>query len=132
MPEDKLFGTLRVWLGSQRVEVADPSRLLVDCLADPLLGGGGRHVIDVVRAYWRSEHADPELLLRHAMQFGVGSVFKRLGFLTERFGSAPDFWLDACRAQITHGISDLDPAGPKRGPIVSRWNLRVNLPVADE
>lgn len=87
--------------------------------------------MDVVRAYWQSSHADPEALIDYAVRYERGSVFKRVGYLAERFGSVPDDWLERCRAHITQGVSELDPAGPKRGPVVTRWNLRINLPITE-
>jgi predicted transcriptional regulator of viral defense system len=126
--KDRIFGTKTVWLKSQRVEVADPHRMLVDIIDDPSLGGGGRQTLDIVAAYWKSKHADPARVLDYAVRFGRGVVFKRLGFTAERLGVANRAWLDACRSHISAGISRLDPAGPNRGPIVTRWRLRANLP----
>jgi len=93
------------------------------------MGGGGRHMVDVVRAYWRSEERDAEPLLEYAIRYGRGTVFKRMGYLAERFASVPDAWLVRCQEHVTKGVSELDPAGPKRGKIVSHWNLRVNVPI---
>jgi len=129
IPEGKLFGSRKVWVGSHAVSIADPSRMLIEILDAPEMGGGGRHTVDVVSAYWRSEHANADSLLDYAIRYGRGTVFKRMGYLAERFGSAPDTWLSKCEEHVTQGVSELDPAGPKRGTIVSRWNLRVNLPV---
>jgi predicted transcriptional regulator of viral defense system len=84
-----------------------------------------------VRAYWRRPDRDPEALLDLAARLGRGSVFKRMGFTTERFGDPGDTWLNRCRAGLSAGIALLDPAGPNRGPILSRWHLRVNVPVSD-
>ncbi len=129
IPDDKLFGARKHWVGSHSVSIADPSRMLVDILDAPEMGGGGRHTVDVVHAYWRSEYADADTLLDYAIRYGRGTVFKRMGYLAERFGSVSDAWLSRCGARVTKGVSELDPAGPKRGTIVSRWNLRVNLPI---
>ena len=128
--EDRFFGAHPVWVGSTSIQVADPSRTLIDIADLPKLGGGGRHMVDVVRAYWRSEHRDPQLLLDYAKRYGRGTVFKRLGFLAETFQAAVDEpWLQAFRASITQGITNLDPDAPPKGRIISRWNLRVNLPL---
>jgi predicted transcriptional regulator of viral defense system len=128
---DRIFGTTKLWLGSQAVEIADPHRLVIDILDSPELGGGGRHTLDIVREYWRSSQRDPERLLAYAKRYARGSVFKRLGFSAERFGSVDDAWLEECRRHLTAGISRLDPGGSETGRIVSRWNLRVNVPLPD-
>ena len=46
--EDKIFGSSFVWRDQTRVNVSDPSRTVVDLLSDPPLGGGIRHVADVL------------------------------------------------------------------------------------
>ena len=94
-------------------------------------GGGGRHTVDVIREYWRSSHASPERLLDYARRFGRGTVFKRLGFLSETFAPVSVDWLDECRDGISAGVSLLDPAGSRKGRIVTRWNLRINLPLGE-
>ncbi len=126
-----MFGTKRVWRGSQTIEVADPHRLMIDILDVPQLGGGGRHAFDVVRAYWKSKHANPGKLLEYAERYGRGTVFKRLGFIAERFGNVSDSWIEACQQGVTTGISKLDPSGSSRGIITTRWNLRINIPVEE-
>jgi predicted transcriptional regulator of viral defense system len=127
--ENAIFGTTTIWSSSTRVEIADPHRLVIDILAAPQLGGGARHTLDVVQAYFRSKHADPEKLLDYAKRFGKGVVFKRLGFAAETFGSVPPEWFERCRAGMSAGVSSLDPDGPKRGKIVTRWRLRINVPL---
>jgi predicted transcriptional regulator of viral defense system len=125
-----LFGTTRVRSsGSTRVLIADPHRLVIDVLAAPSLGGGGRHTLDIVRAYFRSKHCDLTKLLEYAERYGKGMVFKRLGFAAEKFANATPEWLARCSASMTTSITLLDPDGPKRGPIVTRWRLRVNQPL---
>jgi predicted transcriptional regulator of viral defense system len=130
--EHRFFGAEAVWFGSASVQVADASRTLIDIADLPKLGGGGRHMLDVVRAYWRSEHRDPQRLLDYAKRYGRGAVFKRLGFLAETFQAPVDKqWLEACRSFVPQGITNLDPDAPPKGRIVSRWNLRVNLPLGE-
>ena len=125
------FGTVRVWSGTVPVEMADMNRTLIDILDAPAMGGGGRQMIDIVRAYWTKPTADPEALLGMAKRLGHGALFKRLGFTTEQFGKPDERWLTACRDHLTAGVSLLDPGGPVRGPIITRWRLRINIPIMD-
>lgn len=127
---DDFFGLKTIWFGSNKVEVADPSRLIIDILDKPDFGGGGRHTIDVVRAYWNSELHNSEQILEYAIRYGKGTVMKRLGFLSEEF-KAPvsKSWLKKCKAHLSTGISNLDPNSPAKGKISSKWNLRINLPL---
>lgn len=129
LPPKRAFGTVGIWLGSARVQVADAHRTIIDILDDPAFGGGGRHVLDIVKNYWTGSLCDPETLLSYAVRFGRGTVFKRLGFTADHYGDPSDEWLQACRRGRSHGISLLDPASPSAGRIATRWGVRVNLPM---
>jgi predicted transcriptional regulator of viral defense system len=131
LPEGKIFGTRKIWSGAIGIQVADPHRTVVDILESPPLGGGGRQTLDIVKAYWNGEHVDADRLLEYALRIGSGALLKRLGFTAERFNSPSEQWIRRCREQITKGITRLDPSGPCRGKIVSRWNLRINIPMPE-
>lgn len=126
---ERIFGTTRVWFGSHSVEVADRHRLIIDILDAPDFGGGGRHTMDVVDAYWQGEHHNAEKLLEYALRYGRGAVLKRLGFSAERSGTAPAEWLDRVKANLTKGLVQLDPKSGSGGRINSRWQVRVNIPL---
>jgi len=128
---DAIFGTTKLWSGTVAVELADVHRTVVDILDAPEMGGGGRQMIDIVRAYWAKPAADSQILLNLSLRLGHGALFKRLGFTTERFGTADEGWSKVCREHLSAGVSLLDPQGPSRGPIVTRWRLRINMPIID-
>lgn len=130
VPEDAIFGTTTIWSGTIAIQMATIHRTVIDVLDAPEMGGGGRQTLETVQAFWERDEADPQELLRLAARLGRGTVFKRLGFTAERFGHVSDEWLKACRQHLSAGVSLLDPASPDRGPIVSRWRLRVNVPLA--
>lgn len=132
IPAGAIFGTTRVWAGTVAVQMATVHRTLIDVLDAPEMGGGGRQTADIVRSYWRRTDAEPITLLDLAARLGRGSVFKRLGFTAELFGRPGDAWLSRCREHLSAGIALLDPGGPQRGPIVSRWRLRINVPLDGE
>lgn len=132
VPEDAIFATTRVWSGTTAVEMATVHRTVIDVLDAPEMGGGGRQALDIVRAYWQHPEADPEALMELALRLGRGSVFKRLGFTTERFADPDEGWLTRSRDQLSAGIALLDPSGPDRGQIVTRWRLRINVPLEEE
>jgi predicted transcriptional regulator of viral defense system len=66
-----------------------------------------------------------------ALRLERGTLFKRLGFTGERFGSLDAAWVKTCRQNLSTGVSLLDPAGPDRGRILSRWRLRINVPIEE-
>ena len=130
--EDRIFGIRSVWRGRTRVSVSDPSRTVADLLSDPSLGGGIRHVADVLKTYFESEHLDEDLLARYVDRLGNRTAFKRLGYLAETLDLASPDLLQCCRDGISSGTSLLDPSLPARGPYLRRWNLRVNATVSLE
>lgn len=129
LPEKRFFGQRDHWAGSHKVSLADPTRTVVDILDAPDFGGGGRHVVDVVLAYWRSEHADPDTLLDYTRRYERGTLAKRVGFLAEHAGIVSKEWLDECHGLISKGVSSLDPTGSKSGTVDRRWNLHINVPL---
>jgi len=131
IPESKLFGTKKVWRNNKAVLVADPHRTVIDICNSPEYGGGGRHSLDIAHAYWRSKNVDPDTLLQYALRLNRGVVFKRLGFTAELWGSVQEDWIKKCMKHISSGISKLDPSGADKGRILTRWKLRINLPLEE-
>ena len=122
----KTFGTKPVWRDQTRVYVSDPSRTIVDVLDDPTLGGGIRHIADVVHTYFRGEHRDDTLLEDYVRRVGNRTSFKRLGYLLETLDVHAPSLLEVCETSVSSGIGLLDPSLPDEGPVVWRWRLREN------
>lgn len=132
MREACLFGTRTEWRGRSAVPVSDPSRTVADLLSAPSLGGGIRHVGDVLESYFDSEYLDESLLLGYVGRLGNRTAFKRLAYLAETFDFGSSSLLEHCRDSMSAGISLLDPSLPARGPQLRRWNLQVNALVSPE
>jgi predicted transcriptional regulator of viral defense system len=124
IPEKAMFGLKPVWRKEVKVLVSDPARTIVDMLSDPQLGGGIRSVVDIFKNYLKSENKNTNFLIEYASRLGNGAVFKRLGFLLERFGPDEGQAIEACRSKLTKGNSKLDPklAGEI---LITRWKLWV-------
>ena len=102
---------------------------MVDLLDDPALGGGIRHVAEVITTYFTGDLRDDALLLDYCEWLGNRSVYKRLGYLIEVLGlTAPDI-VTACLERESSGFSLLAPRRPAGGPLLRRWNLRLNAQV---
>ena len=112
--------------------ISDPSRTLIDTLDAPELGGGIRHVAEVLDSYFGSEYLDESLLLEYAERLGNRTVFKRLGYLLEVLDIEAPGLVQECRDRISSGMSLLDPKLPRRGHSMRRWNLRLNATVLPE
>lgn len=128
-PTTALFGTRRVWREGLGVDVSDPERTIVDCLDDPSLGGGVRHLAEAIVQWHLAPNRNPQRLIDYGDRLGNRTVFKRLGFLLEALGLDEAELDGACRSRISAGVSLLDPDRASAGRITTRWNLRVNAAV---
>jgi predicted transcriptional regulator of viral defense system len=123
----KIFGTEVVWRDRTRVPVSGPARTIIDILDDPKIGGGIRHIADILRAYLSHERRNDSLLMEYAHKAGNRTIFKRLGYLLEITTVADKELINTCRKEISSGISLLDPGAPQKGRFMRRWNLRINV-----
>lgn len=127
----KVFGLTSVWRGQIKIRVSNPSRTIVDLMDDPTVGGGIRHVAEVLLEYFSGEHRDDHALREYVTRLGNRTIQKRLGYLLETLHiHAPDI-VSFCRKNISSGYSKLDPSVKVRGPIVRRWNLEVNVKITE-
>ncbi len=117
-----MFGLNAIWRGRAKVNVSDPTRTVLDLLDTPALGGGIRTVVDILKAYFRSQYRNPKLLVRYAEQLGNKAVFKRLGFLATELAPDETELIAECRSRLSAGNARLDPALPA-GRLVTAWRL---------
>ncbi len=118
------FGFKPVWRGEVKVNVSDPTRTILDLLADPGLGGGGRSVEDMLINYLKSDKKDLNLLLEYAERLGIGAVYKRLGFLLERYAPEEQEVIRKCRERLSAGNAKLDSNLPSNR-LITKWRLWV-------
>lgn len=124
--ESALFGTRRVWRDGTAVEASDKERTLLDCLDDPLLGGGLRHTTEALIAYAESGGVAWRRLIEYGDRLDNRTAFKRLGYIGETLKLGGDELIEACLERLSAGVGRLDPSLPAVGPITTRWGLRVN------
>ncbi|MCY4521329.1 MAG: hypothetical protein OXC13_11195 [Caldilineaceae bacterium] len=105
---------------------------MADIVSDPSLGGGIRHVTDILETYFEGEYLNEDLLASYVERLGNRTAFKRLGYLAEMIDVGSPAFLQRCRDGMSSGISLLDPGLPARGRYLRRWNLRVNANVSLE
>jgi len=122
-----MFGIKPVWKGQVKVSVSDPTRTIIDMLNDPQLGGGIRSTMDIFINYLKSEKANMDLVLEYAKQLGVGAVYKRLGFLLERFAPDKKTAINICQLSLTAGNTKIDPKSRQSGTdrLITRWRLWI-------
>ena len=109
---DNFIGLKTVWRGGTRVQISDPARTLVDMLGDPALAGGIRHLVDMLGSLLRDQPKEVAKLGTYATKLGIGSVFKRLGFLLQRDHPDQVALIELCRQNLSAGYAKLDPAMP--------------------
>jgi predicted transcriptional regulator of viral defense system len=75
-------------------------------------------------------HADISVtkLLEYAKRLDVGSVYRRLGYLLERFGIATGTELQTLRNSLTATYDPLDPLLPREGSHLAKGRLQLNIP----
>ena len=129
---ENIFGIDTVQNGVGPLRISDPTRTLVDVLDEPALGGGIRHVGVVAETYFRSDHADEDLLVEYIERLGNRTVFKRLGHLAEVFSVGTPDLLTHCKERMSVGMNLLDPSLPASGLRARRWNLQLNGHVAPD
>jgi predicted transcriptional regulator of viral defense system len=122
--ERAIFGTQAVWRGQEKIAVSDPSRTILDLMTDPRLGGGIRPTVKIFSNYLKSEKKNIDLLVEYAKRLGNGAVFKRLGFLLERYAPDQESSIRTCRDNLTKGTAKLDPSQNAKA-LITRWRLWV-------
>lgn len=121
------WGIRSVWRDATRIGMADPTRVIVDVLHDPSIGGGIRHCAEMLTTYLAEHEREP--LLDYADRLGNAAVFKRLGHLCERLELADDRFLVECEQRLSAGVALLDPSLPERGERDTRSRVRINARV---
>ena len=124
VPAAQFIGLKAVWRGGTRVQVSDPARTLIAMLVDPALGGGIRHMAEMLATLLRDQPREATKLVGYASKLGIGSVYKRLGFLLQRDHPDQAGLIEACRASLSAGYAKLDPALPA-DRLVTAWRVWV-------
>lgn len=122
-------GVVTVWRGAERVDVSSAERTLIDCLNAPELCGGSRHLAQILREYGDSDKKDLKRLLAVARTSASGAAWKRLGYLAEGLWPDEGTVPSVAKRHLSAGLARLDPTISKRGRLLKRWRLWVNVNV---
>ena len=129
----RFFGVAQRTIDGKPIVVTDREKTVLDAAARPDLSGGSVHLA----AALRTAHTEIDWMrLDHYLERWDDRVaVKRLGYLLEVLSlPIPDQTTRLTRWQTTvsSGISRLDPSLPAAGPIVTRWQLQVNVDPSGE
>ena len=124
------FGLTQRNLEGMPVSVTDREKTILDSAARPDLSGGISHLAAALRT--NAASVDWEKLDRYLVQWGGGVVVKRLGYLIQSL-SIPmpnvEEKLSRWQAMISKGINLLEPGLKPKGPVLTRWQLKINVEI---
>lgn len=132
VPRHRITGSLHlVWRGADRVLVSSPERTIADGLRHPLVCGGTRHLAQMLREYGEGSGRNFTKLGDAVAEVDSGAAWKRLGYLVEQLWPHEDNLLKRARSGLTSGYTRLDPNVRRRGKLVRRWRLWINVAVVE-
>jgi predicted transcriptional regulator of viral defense system len=128
--EDHFFGIATVSIGGKTIQVTDREKTLVDCAARPDLSGGILQLAQAVSSSY--SQINWEKLDQYLKRWCGGTVVKRLGYLVEvlKLPNQEDR-LIRWQSLITRGVSPLEPGAGNLGPVRTRWQVRINVPIVE-
>ncbi|MBN1486596.1 MAG: type IV toxin-antitoxin system AbiEi family antitoxin domain-containing protein [Anaerolineae bacterium] len=119
------FGFQQQWVSQwHRVRITDLERTILDMVASPHIFGSLRFSIETCEMHLG--RLDLDKLVAYALQYAVGAVIKRLGWILETLGVS-DMSIAPLQTYSTQSYYILDPTGPSKGTVIARWNLYHNL-----
>lgn len=118
------FGLRRVWRNNVKVHIADPARMIIDIMNNPALGSGMRTSVDILKNYFNSKEKSVDLLISYLRELKNGAVYKRLGFLIEKYYLEEKLLINECQARLTAGNTKLDST-LDCNKLVTKWRLWV-------
>jgi predicted transcriptional regulator of viral defense system len=125
----QFFGHQTLWVNRwQKVLVTDPERTALDLLARPDIFGGLRAAIEIFETTL-AQISVPKLV-DYTLQYKVGSVIKRTGWLLEQLG-IPAEQTTALQAYPVTNYYRLDPKNQASAAAYNaRWHIIENLKMA--
>jgi predicted transcriptional regulator of viral defense system len=120
---DYFFGLKTEWVQNNKVMISDPSKTVIDFLnfAENFTASS---MIDIFKSYINSDYKDFTILQEYAVRSSNKTIFKRLGFLIEKFLPEEKEIISFCQNNISKGYSSLSILSSNKN-IIAKWNLRI-------
>lgn len=132
IPNARLFGIKEGRIDDQSIRVTDREKTLLDCVDKPDFSGGLPTISQAVDE--ALTQIDFKKLDKYIEKFRNGAATKRLMFLLEQSVRRKKVQnpealnlIERWSTKLTSGIALLDPALPVKGPIFTKWCLRLNV-----
>jgi predicted transcriptional regulator of viral defense system len=93
------YGLYIEWFGQDKVYISDPHKTVID-FANFIDDYGSQSFIDVFLEYLKSEHKNLKTLLEYAEKTSNTTVFKRIGFVLEKFSPKDIVFINQCLEKV--------------------------------
>ena len=124
--QDLFFGFTKEWVSSwHRIRISDPERTLLDTFAHQEIFGGITFAMETLDSSMAMINI--ERLTQYALQYDVGSVIKRLGWILETLGVSRDILIPLKSYPVRNDYI-LDLQRPHQGLSIRDWRIINNLP----
>jgi predicted transcriptional regulator of viral defense system len=119
------FGHQKIWANSwQQVAITDPERSLLDLIARSDIFGGFSTAAEMLEG--ALGQIQPDRLVTYTLQYQVGAVVKRMGWLLEQLEIPAEIIAPLLTYPVTNYYR-LEPQGSNSGRAISRWRIIDNL-----
>jgi predicted transcriptional regulator of viral defense system len=102
----------------------DAERTLLETIAHPEYFGGIRFGIETLDQHW--DEIDRQQLVSYAIEYDVGAVAKRLGWILDRLDAEQSLLMQLLDFDVQN-YYPLDPQGSRDGQPNTRWRIVENL-----
>ncbi|MCL1970442.1 MAG: transcriptional regulator [Candidatus Bathyarchaeota archaeon] len=126
IPPHKIFATEQTTIENKKITISTKEKTLIDCLDHPEHCGGIEEAAKAL--YFAKNDIDQTKLVNFAQKIRNKTVLKRLGYLSEILGIEKVFET-LSKLPLSSGYSLLDCSLKKRGTIVEKWKLVINVTI---
>ena len=123
IPSTYFFGLHKEWIGQDKVLFSDPHKTVID-FANFITEFGLQGFVDNFEEYLRSEHKNLDVLLDYVGQSLNRTLYKRFGFMIEKYEPTAMRHIDICLDHISKGPSKLSPNSTCE-IYLKKWNMYV-------
>ena len=125
--ENHFFGYEKKWIDDfNQVYCSDLEKTFIDCLYKPDYSGGIQEIIKAL--YQCKDKIDTKKMETYLEKFNTQVVFKRLGFICDKFNILEDLQQFILN-KISESYTLLDPSIPTQGKCNSKWKVIDNIDI---